>query len=326
MIYFFEKGSQIASMKGGCVGELLEEVIMKNFGIAAFAAAFILSSAASIGFAENPAAPTAGEAAHPAIEPAALEILKASSEKLAAAKTISFDALTAFDVPARNGQPLFYYSRSEVLLARPDKLRVIVPGDGPPSEFYFDGNTVAVYRPEEDLIAIADVPGNVEEMLGKIYQKAGIYFPFVDFLVSDPYKALTDGLTSAFVIGKSTLVGGTTTDVLSISDEDVHLQIWIGAEDKLPRLIWATAADPADKLRHMVEFSDWKLDGDIASKSFAPKRTPNTKEVPFARPDEAAALKTTQRRSLRRFSARGALRSASNASPAPSNSTLKAST
>ena len=192
---------------------------MKRFGIAAFATALILFGGASVGFAENATAPAEGaQAAHPAVEPAALEILKASSEKLAAAKNISFHALGAFDVPARNGQPLFYFTRSDVLLARPNKLRVIVPGDGPPSEFYFDASSVAVLTPKEDLIAVTAVPGNVEEMLGKIYEKAGIYFPFVDFLVSDPYKALTTGLTSAFVIGKSTLVGGTITDVLSISD------------------------------------------------------------------------------------------------------------
>jgi hypothetical protein len=262
---------------------------MKKFGIAAFAAALIFSSAAGVGFAETATPPAGEEAAHPAIEPAALEVLKAASEKLASAKSISFHALGAFDVPARNGQPLFYFSRSDVLLARPNKLRVIVPGDGPPSEFYFDGSTVAVLTPKEDLIAVTAAPGNVEEMLGKIYERAGVYFPFVDFLVSDPYKALTTGLTSAFVIGKSTLVGGTTTDVLSISDENVHLQIWIGADDKLPRLIWATDASSADKPRHIVEFSDWKLNGDVAGESFAPKRTATTKEIPFARPEEASS-------------------------------------
>lgn len=258
---------------------------MKRFGIGALAAALMFSGLAGAAFAETATPPAASNEAHPAIEPAALEILKATSEKLSAAKSIAFHALGAFDVPARDGQPLFYYSRSEVLLVRPNKLRVIVPGDGPPSEFYFDGSTVAVLRPKEDLIAIAEVPGNLEDMLEKIYQKAGIYFPFVDFLVSDPYKALTSGLTRAFVIGQSAMIGGVTTNVLSISDEKVHLQIWIGADDKLPRLIWATGTD-ADKPRHMVEFSNWKLDGDVSNEAFAPKRTAATKQIPFARPDE----------------------------------------
>ncbi len=264
---------------------------MKRFGIAAFAAALAFSGVGGRAFAETAQAPAADKAAHPAIEQAALDILKASSDKLASAKSLSFVALGAFDVPARNGQPLFYHTRSDVLLVRPNKLRVIVPGDGPPSEFYFDGTDVAVLTPTQDLLAITKAPGNLEEMLGKIYEKAGIYFPFVDVLVADPYKALTSGLTGAFVIGKSSLVGGVTTDVLSISDERVHLQIWIGEEDKLPRLIWATAADSPEKPRHMVQFSDWKLDGDISKESFAPRRSPSTKEIPFGRPDDSEAPK-----------------------------------
>jgi hypothetical protein len=113
------------------------------------------------------------DTAHPAIEPAALDILKAESEKLARAKRISFVAHGAFDVPARDGQPLFSYTRSEVLLVRPNKLRVIVPGDRPPSEFYFDGTKVAVFTPDADLIAVTDAPGNIEQMLAAIYNKAG---------------------------------------------------------------------------------------------------------------------------------------------------------
>lgn len=238
------------------------------------------------------AAAAPSDPAHPAIEPAALEILKAASDKLAQAKTISFVARGAFDVPARNGQPLFYLTRSEVLLVRPDKLRVIVPGDGPPSEFYFDGKEVAVFTPYSDLIATANIPGTLEQALQAVYEKAGIYFPFVDFIVADPYKALTEGLTSAFVIGQSKLVGDATTDIVSISDPHVHLQIWIGVEDKLPRLIWATAADDPEKPRHSVEFSDWKLDDEVSEESdFKPRPTAATRRIPFGRPDLEPAAK-----------------------------------
>jgi hypothetical protein len=237
-------------------------------------------------------APAASATAHPAIEPAALEILKASSEKLARAKSISFVALGAFDVPARSGQPLFYYTRSEILLVRPNKLRVVVPGDGPPSGFYFDGAKVAVFTPKADLLAVADVPGNLEQMLAAIYDKAGIYFPFVDFIVADPYKTLTEGLTSAFVIGKSTLVGNTPTDIIAISDPHVHLQIWIGSKDKLPRLIWATAVGTPEKPRHMVEFSNWKLDGKLPKNTaFTPHTAASTKQIPFGRPDSPVPTK-----------------------------------
>jgi hypothetical protein len=264
---------------------------MKLFGVLLLFAALNFFAVENA-FAETGPAAAPSDAAHPAIEPAALDILKAASEKLARAKSISFVAHGAFDVPARNGQPLFYHTRSEVLLVRPNKLRVIVPGDGPPSEFYFDGAKVAVFTPRADLIAITDAPGNVEQMLAAIYEKAGIYFPFVDVIVADPYKTLTEGLTSAFVIGKSTVVGDTTTDIIAISDPHVHLQIWIGSKDKLPRLIWATAADTPEKPRHVVEFSDWKIDGKLPKDSaFVPHKTASTKQIPFGQPGTPAAAK-----------------------------------
>ena len=43
---------------------------------------------------------------HPAIEQGALDRLKATSERLAKAKSMSFTAVTTYESPARNGQPL----------------------------------------------------------------------------------------------------------------------------------------------------------------------------------------------------------------------------
>ena len=42
---------------------------------------------------------------HPAIEPAALEMLQAMSQRLAGAKSMSFTAVTTDEAPARDGQP-----------------------------------------------------------------------------------------------------------------------------------------------------------------------------------------------------------------------------
>jgi len=86
---------------------------------------------------QPPALPPPPE--HPAIEPAAIEKLKAMSQRLAGAKSMSFTAVTTYEAPARNGQPLYYSTLSQVAVQRPDKLRVITPGDGPASDFYYNG-------------------------------------------------------------------------------------------------------------------------------------------------------------------------------------------
>ena len=62
------------------------------------------------------------------LEPKAVEILKAASARLAAAKSMAFTAVVSYESPSRLGTPLVYTTRSEVTLQRPDKLRVITPG------------------------------------------------------------------------------------------------------------------------------------------------------------------------------------------------------
>jgi hypothetical protein len=50
-----------------------------------------------------------------------------------------FTAVISYESPSRLGPPLIYTTTSEVTMQRPDKLRVITHGDGPASEFYYDG-------------------------------------------------------------------------------------------------------------------------------------------------------------------------------------------
>src|SRR5271169_745467 len=88
--------------------------------------------------AKKPVAP----AAQMGLEPRAIDILKAASARLAAAKTMSFTAIVSYESPSRLGPPLIYSTKSEVTLQRPDKLKVVTLGDGPPSEFYYDGKTM----------------------------------------------------------------------------------------------------------------------------------------------------------------------------------------
>jgi hypothetical protein len=65
----------------------------------------------------------------------------------------------------------------------------------------------------------------------------------------------------------------------------VFVQIWIGADDKLPRLIRAIYLDDPDRLRHELAFTDWKLDESVATDTFAPPSSASTaKHIPFAPP------------------------------------------
>jgi hypothetical protein len=244
--------------------------------------------AASAGAQEQPAAPAvAPPAAAGVLEPKAMDLLKAAGDRLAAAKTLSFTAVATYESPSRLGPPLAYTVESEVTLQRPDKLRVISPGDGPASEFYYDGRTMTALAPAENLVAIADAPPTIDAALRVAYDTGAIYFPFTDMIVADPYGDLADGLKLAFYIGQSRVVGGTVTDMVAFVSDQVFAQIWVGAEDKLPRRLRAIFRDDPSRLRHDVTFSDWQLDGPVAAGTFASAKAAVAKHIQFARPDPA---------------------------------------
>jgi hypothetical protein len=219
------------------------------------------------------------------LEPKAIDLLKAMSARLASARSMTFTAISTYESPTHIGPPLAYTTISDVTLQRPDKLRVITPGDGPASEFYYDGKTMLAYVPAEHLVAVAEAPATIDGALKTAYDLAAIYFPFTDVIVADPYKDIADGLNQAFVIGQSRVVGGTTTDMVAIVSDRVFGQIWIGADDKLPRMLRAVYADDPARLRHQVEFSNWRLDGQISADAFASSRAASAPRIPFARPD-----------------------------------------
>jgi hypothetical protein len=222
----------------------------------------------------------------PELEPKAIEILKAMSARLAAAHTMTFTALTTYESPARTGQPLAYMTLSEVALERPDKLRVITPGDGPRSEFYYDGKTMTAYSPESGHVAVAAAPPTIDAMLAAAYSTAAIYFPFCDVIVADPYKDIADGLKLAFVVGQSRVVGGTLTDMVVVANDTVQAELWIGAEDKLPRMARATFFNEPGNFRHVVELSDWQLDPALPAGTFASAEAAKAIRIDFASPDE----------------------------------------
>ena len=235
----------------------------------------------------EPPAPPAAKTVAPAIEPKALALLKGMSDTLAQASSLHFSVRRAFDEPAANGQPLFYMIASDVTLQRPDKLKIITPGDGPASEFYCDGKEMAVFLPEANLVAVETAPPKLDDMLEAAFTKAGIYFPFVDFIVADPYAAITEGLTSAFVMGQSKVVGGVQTDIVAISTADIQAQIWIGSNDKLPRLIWLNPAKSSEKPRSMIEFANWKLGEPTAAESFRSEAAAKAGHMKFGKSEAA---------------------------------------
>jgi hypothetical protein len=223
--------------------------------------------------------------APPPIEPKAMEVLKAACDTLAAAKAMSFTAVNTYEKAARNGQPLFYATLNQVTMQRPDKLRVITPSDGVPDEFYYDGKTITAYVPSEDLVAIAEAPPTIEQMIDVAWEKAAIYFPFADVLMPKPCAVFEEhGLNSAFYVGQSKVVAQITTDMVAVAGDNVQAELWIGTADHLPRLIRVVYPHEPARALYQTEYSDWKLTDSADPAAFASEKAAKAKPMKFQPP------------------------------------------
>lgn len=235
------------------------------------------------------AQPAAVDAPASQLEPKALEILKTMSARLTGAQGMSFKAVTTYEKPSRLGPPLAYNTVALVNVQRPNRLRVLTSGDGPATQFYYDGKQAYAFEPKENLLAQADAPPTIDATLEAAYQRAAIYFPFTDVIVADPYKDLRRDMRLAFYIGQSTVVGDTTTDVIAYANDVVFVQAWIGTQDKLPRMLRAVFRDDPTQSRHQVAFSDWKLESTLSADFFKPEHIDSAHRIQFAPPPDLRA-------------------------------------
>ena len=95
-------------------------------------------------------------------------------------------------------------------------------------------------------------------------------------------------MKSAFYVGQSKVIGGTTTDMVAVAGDDVQVELWIGAEDHLPRLVRVVYPhEPAHAL-YQTEYSNWHLPDSIDPAAFVPDdATKSANPIPFAPPGAA---------------------------------------
>ena len=196
------------------------------------------------------------------LEPKAMGLLKATSAKPRRPSPCPCTATVSYEYPSKLGPPIGYTSRHDVSMLRPDKLKVVTPGGR-------SGVGVLLRRKGNAGVRAGRKPGRcggctptIDAALKAAFDTAAIYYPFTDLVVADPYAALTDGALLAFYIGQSDLVGGVKTDMVAWANDDVFLQIWVGADEKLRRRIRAVYRRDPYGLGHQMDLSNWQLDGD----------------------------------------------------------------
>lgn len=223
------------------------------------------------------------EARAPMMDQRALDTLKLMCETISKAKTLSFRARSMVPVKTPGGKWINLYGTSQVVVEGRDKLFASTGGDFAKCDFYFDGKTITRCSPDKNVYAMKEAPPTIDDVIENAYKEDGKCFPYADILLSEPYPVLTRGLTGALYVGQSDM-GGVKTNHLAFSNKGVEWQVWIGVEDKLPRLVVATYLDEASEPSYTTEFLDWKVDAPVSADTFSFKNASNAAKVEFRNP------------------------------------------
>ena len=235
---------------------------MRRMGAgAAFAAAAVFLVAAE-SRAQMPAAPAAA-----AVEPAAMDALKAMGAYLRSLKAFRVEAATTDEDVLEDGQKVQYDGRATILARMPDGLRAEVSNDRFDRMFFYDGRSFTLYGRRVNLFATIPAPPTIGKLADQLDAEHGLTVPLVDLFRWGSDGWTTDGITGALDLGPAS-VAGTTCEQYAFRTDEVDWQIWIQKGDfPLPRKLVITTRTDEARPQHTAVFT-WDLAPSFSADAF----------------------------------------------------------
>lgn len=231
--------------------------------------------------AADAACPLPSSAQSPAVEPEAVQALRLATDYLAGLKQFRAEMDTVIEFVLPDGQKLQSGHRVSVAVQRPNKLRAERVGDIVDQVFSYDGTSLSIDLPKEKYYATVAAPPTLEEMLDFAREKLDVIAPASDLIYKNAFERLTDGLTSAFVVGPSS-VAGVACDQLAFRNAEVDWQIWIEQGKKpLVRKFVVSSKKMPQSPEFMVVISKWDTAPKLAAAAFSFVPPKNSMKIDF---------------------------------------------
>ncbi len=201
------------------------------------------------------------------VEPEAIQVLRRATDYLAGLKRFRAEVDMSIEF-IMDGQKLQYGHRTSVAVQRPDKIRAERVGDLVNQVFYYDGTSLTIDLPDQKYYATVAAPPTIEETLDFALEKLNLIAPASDLLYVNVFERLTEGLTSAFVVGPAS-VAGVACDHLAFQNAEVDWQIWIEqGQVPLVRKYVITSKKMPQSPQFMVVISKWDTAPEFADAAF----------------------------------------------------------
>ena len=227
--------------------------------------------------------PQVSEAQPAGIEPQAEKLLKRMSDYLAGRQQFTLKAESMLEVVLTSGQKLQYDSPATLMVSRPNKLRAHRKGDLANQEFFYDGKTLTLFSPRENLYATTAAPATIDETLDFAREKLDIIAPAAELLYKNAAEKMLKEASSGFVVGQS-IVGSVKCTHLAFRGAEVDWQVWIEDGSRpLPRKFMLTSKQVSGAPQFTVLIRNWDLGAKLTDQEFSFTPPKGAKKIEFLR-------------------------------------------
>ena len=202
-----------------------------------------------------------------AIDPDAMAALNKMGAYMRTLKAFQVKADVSTDKVRNDGQTIEFSSKVDIMIVRPNRMRVEVNDDAGHRFYLFNGKEFTIYGQVAGFYATVPAPDTLAKLHDDLSDKYGIELPLTDLFYWGTDDAIMKRITAADDIGPST-VDGVTCEQYAFRQAGIDWQIWIQlGEFPLPRkLVIRTLTDDA-KPQHS-EVLTWNLAPSYSDSAF----------------------------------------------------------
>jgi hypothetical protein len=222
-----------------------------------------------------------GHAQTTGVEPQAEKLLKRMSDYLASRQQFTLQGESTLEAVLTSGQKLQYDSPATLIVSRPNKLRAHRKGDLANQEFFYDGKSLTLYNPKENLYATTAAPATLDEALDFAREKLDIIAPAAELLYKNAAEKMLKEASSGILVGPS-MIGGVKTTQLAFRGAEVDWQIWIDDGDKpLPRKFVLTSTKVTGTPQFTILIRNWDVAAKLSNQEFSFTPPKGAKKIEF---------------------------------------------
>ena len=204
----------------------------------------------------------------PAVDPAAVQILQRMTDYVSILHQFSVHTQNTLEDVLDSGHRVDIDVSASVVISRPDKLRAERRGSLIDQIFYYDGKTLTLYNPLDNVYATEPAPGTIEELLDYARESLGLIVPAADLVYRNAFPLLMQDVSVALVVDK-TVIGGVNCNHLLFSRPGVDFQVWVAEGDRpLPLKYVVTDTANPGRMSITTVMSDWNVAPALADGRF----------------------------------------------------------